>query len=196
MVVPVLDRSWNCGICGDGQIIGAVQSSPVPWLILLVIGMLGEHEGWFSRDPVQVFSAGGPCEQFWHGQGCPFFDVVCPAFPLPTTASPTLQGALKDGFGEAVVACDVPNYASFPLLTVARSGSCKAVHSDKHLWSGWSLAMWSQSSRWAHSSPSSGWEPARAEQPHRHDWWDLNPWPSEPHSKVLATSPWGLLTRL
>ena len=29
-------------------------------------------------------------------------------FFLPTTASPTLQGALKDGLGEAVVACDVP----------------------------------------------------------------------------------------
>ena len=25
------------------------------------------------------------------------------------TASPTLQGALKDGFGEAVVVCDMPN---------------------------------------------------------------------------------------
>ena len=31
------------------------------------------------------FSAGGPFEQFWHGQGCPLFDVVHPAFPLPTT---------------------------------------------------------------------------------------------------------------
>ena len=31
------------------------------------------------------------------------FDVVHPAFPLPTTASPTLQGALEDGFGEASV---------------------------------------------------------------------------------------------
>ena len=30
------------------------------------------------------------------------------AFSLPTTASPTLQGALKDGFGESVVACDMP----------------------------------------------------------------------------------------
>ena len=28
---------------------------------------------------------------------------VHPAFPLPTTASPTLQGALWGGFGEAVV---------------------------------------------------------------------------------------------
>ena len=36
------------------------------------------------------------------------FDVVHPAFPLPTTASPTLQGSPKEGFGEAVVACDVP----------------------------------------------------------------------------------------
>ena len=42
------------------------------------------------------------------GQGCPHFDVVHPAFPLTTTAPPTLQGALKDGFGEAAAACDIP----------------------------------------------------------------------------------------
>ena len=53
-------------------------------------------------------SAGGHCEQFWHGQGCPLFDVIHPAFLLPTTASVIIQGALKDGFGEAVVACDIP----------------------------------------------------------------------------------------
>ena len=41
------------------------------------------------------------------GEGRPFFDVVHPALPLPTTALPTLQGAMKDGFGEAVVACDM-----------------------------------------------------------------------------------------
>ena len=40
------------------------------------------------------------------GKGRPFFDVH-PALPLPTTALPMLQGALKDGFGEAVVACDM-----------------------------------------------------------------------------------------
>ena len=40
-------------------------------------------------------------------QGCPLFDLMHPAFPLPTTASPTLQGALKDGFGEAVMAHDM-----------------------------------------------------------------------------------------
>ena len=32
-------------------------------------GVGGGHEGRFSRDPVLVFSAGGPCEQFWHGAG-------------------------------------------------------------------------------------------------------------------------------
>ena len=44
------------------------------------------------------------------------FDVVHPAFPLPTTASPTLQDALKYGFGEAVVACDMPEPYRFPFL--------------------------------------------------------------------------------
>ena len=51
--------------------------------------------------PVVGLSA---CEQFWYRQGCLLFDVVLSAFPLPTTASLTLQGALKDGLGEAVVA--------------------------------------------------------------------------------------------
>ena len=58
----------------------------------------GGHEGRFTRDLLPVFSAGGPCEQFWHGQGCPIFDVVHPEFPLLTTASPTRQDAVKDGF--------------------------------------------------------------------------------------------------
>ena len=35
---------------------------------------------------------------------------------MPTTASPTLQGALKDGFGEAVVACDKPEPCKVPPL--------------------------------------------------------------------------------
>ena len=48
--------------------------------------------------------------------GRPLFDVAHPAFPLPTTASPTLQGALKDGFGKAVVACDMPQPCKFPSL--------------------------------------------------------------------------------
>ena len=51
-------------------------------------------------------------------------NVVHPAFPLLTTASSTLQGAMKDGFGEAVVTCKYPNHANFPLSTVARRDSC------------------------------------------------------------------------
>ena len=74
---------------------------------------MGGHEERFSRDPLPVFSAGGRCEQFWHVQRCPLFDVVHPAFPLPTTASPTL---LKNGFGEAVVACDMSEPCKFPSL--------------------------------------------------------------------------------
>ena len=61
-----------------------------------------------SADSPPVISAGSHCEQVWHGQGCPLFDVVYPAFPLPTMALPTFQGALKDGFGEAVMACNMP----------------------------------------------------------------------------------------
>ena len=76
----------------------------------------GGRKGRFSIDPLPVFSAGDPCEQFWHGQGCPLSDVVHPAFPLPTTVSPTFQGAQKDGFGEAVVACDMPEPCKCPSL--------------------------------------------------------------------------------
>ena len=43
-------------------------------------------------------------------------DVVYPACPLPTTMLPTLQGALKDGFGEAVMVCDMPKPCKFPSL--------------------------------------------------------------------------------
>ena len=69
----------------------------------------GGHDGRrFSRDPIQALFAGGSCEQFQRRQGCPCFDVVHPAFPLPSTASPTFQGTLKDGFGEAVVASPTP----------------------------------------------------------------------------------------
>ena len=42
------------------------------------------------------------------------FFLFHPAFPPPTTASPILQGALEDGFGEAVVACDMLESCKFP----------------------------------------------------------------------------------
>ena len=62
------------------------------------------HEGRFSRDPLPVVSAEGHCGQFLHGQGCPLFDAVLPAFPLPTTASPTLFAG-SSCLSEAEVVC-------------------------------------------------------------------------------------------
>ena len=53
---------------------------------------------------------------FRHRQGCPLSDVVQPVFSLPTTTSPTLQGELKGDFGEAAVACDMPEPCKFPSL--------------------------------------------------------------------------------
>ena len=50
------------------------------------------------------------------GGGYPLFDVVYPAFLRPSTVSPTLQSALKGGFREAVVACDVPKHAPQMIL--------------------------------------------------------------------------------
>ena len=63
----------------------------------------GVREGQFNKDPLPVFSVGGH-----HGQGFPLFCVDCAAFPLPTTASSTLQGFLKNGFGETVMAFRMP----------------------------------------------------------------------------------------
>ena len=52
----------------------------------------------------------------WHWHGRPLLDLVHPAFSLPITASSTLRDALKDYFGEAVVACDIPEQCVFPSL--------------------------------------------------------------------------------
>ena len=93
----------------------SVQFSSAPW----TTGSLGGHEGRFHRDP-PVSSAGAPCEQVWHGQGSPFIDVVHPVFPLLTPASPTLQGALKDSRGEAVLVWGMPAPCKFLSL-----GSCQ-----------------------------------------------------------------------
>ena len=83
------------------------------------LGRWGGHCGRFSRDPLPVLPAEDPCDQFWHGQGCPLFDVVHPAFPLPTKASPTFQDALKDSFEEAAMAHDM-------------SEPCKILSLDKY----------------------------------------------------------------
>ena len=51
----------------------------------ITAGSVGQPQQWSSvqvsptidcRDAFPVFSVGGHPEQFWHGQGCPLFDVV------------------------------------------------------------------------------------------------------------------------
>ena len=48
------------------------QFSSVSW----PIGSSTGHEGRFSRDSLPIFSAGGPCEQFWQWPGCRLFHVI------------------------------------------------------------------------------------------------------------------------
>ena len=62
----------------------------------------------------------------------PLFDVVHAAFPLPTMASPTLQDVLRNGFGEDVVACDVPEPCEFPSLG-SRQKRFPMVHEEADL---------------------------------------------------------------
>ena len=78
-------QRFACGRRGDkvDTISSSVHFSPVTnWVV-------GGHDGWFRRDPLPVFSAEGPCEQFWHGQGCALFDVHS-AFPPLIMVSATL----------------------------------------------------------------------------------------------------------
>ena len=78
-----------------------------------------------------------------------------------------------------------------PLLTWPRPCSTcgvdqviRAAPSKMHPQSGWSSALWSKPSHWAHSTPCSGWEPVRAEE--LHDWWDLNTQLSDLQSIMLT----------
>ena len=50
-------------------------------------------------------------------KACPIFDIVHPAFPLLTMASPViLSGVLKNGSGEVVTVCDMPKQSKFLFL--------------------------------------------------------------------------------
>ena len=75
--VLLLQIRWVRGVWVLCWVFSSVQFSLVPW----PIGSKGGYEERISRAPLPVFSAGGPCQQFCHGQGCPLFDVVHPAFP-------------------------------------------------------------------------------------------------------------------
>ena len=101
--------AYHLALCFSHLIKMKMQFSSV----LELIGLLAGREGQFNRDPVPVFSAGDHWEQFWLWLGYPLSDIIHPAFPLPITPSLTLQGALKDGFEEAVLVCDTPESCQF-----------------------------------------------------------------------------------
>ena len=62
------------------------------------------------------------------------FDVFHPAFPLPTTASSAFQGALRDSFGEAVMALDMPESCKFPSLDLLlQESSARVINRDTHI---------------------------------------------------------------
>ena len=83
----------------------SVQFSPLTdWVIR------GNMRAYLAEILLPVFSAGGCRVQFWHGWGCPLFDVVQPAFVLPTTASTTRMVLEKLPLR---VTC--PNHARFRL---------------------------------------------------------------------------------
>ena len=48
--------------------------------VLWLIRSLQEHEGWFSGDPLPVFSVQSHCEEVWHGQRLSLFDAVHTAY--------------------------------------------------------------------------------------------------------------------
>ena len=87
-------------------------------------GWSGGHEGRFSRNPIPVFSAGDPCEQFCHGQGCPLFDVVHPAFPLRSRRCKPSLVPWRIVLERLSLRVTCPNHASFPFLKDARRASC------------------------------------------------------------------------
>ena len=91
--------------------------------ISLVSWLIGSSGGQFSRDLFLVFCARGPCEQIWHGQGCPLFDVVHSALPLPAMMSPTSKVPWRRVW-ERMWRVTCLNNASFHLLTIARWGFC------------------------------------------------------------------------
>ena len=81
------------------------------------------HRGDMRDDSAEIlfqsFQRGGLHKQFWHGQGCPLFDVIHPAFPLPAmalTLSKMLWRMVLEGLLQRMLCL---NHASFCLLIVA-----------------------------------------------------------------------------
>ena len=117
-------RVWEGWGRGGGAVCPSTRISSVSLQFLDRLGRRWDMTDDSAEIRFSAFSAGGRCEQFWHGQGCPLFHVVHPALLLPTTASPTLQGAVKNVLERLSWRVTCPNHANFRLLTVATGGSC------------------------------------------------------------------------
>ena len=109
---------WTLRICYQSVPFGVEFSFFSPLTDWVVEGK------WTAIQQRPVFSVRGHRGQFWEGQGFSLFNFVHQAFPLLTTALPSLQGAPKDGFGQAVLCVACQNHASFHLLAIARRCSC------------------------------------------------------------------------
>ena len=76
------------------------------------VGEVGGISNYSAEILFQSFSAGGHHEQFSYGQVHALSAVAYPAFPLPTTASSTPQGALTDVLERLLWRVTCPNHTS------------------------------------------------------------------------------------
>ena len=120
--------------------VGSVQFSP---LIDLVVG-----ETWGTiqqrSSSSHLISAGGPCEQFWRGQECPFYDVVHTAF----TSADNGEGQLDTFKKVQVIYLDI-HVLITKSTRLFREGQLDAFNSFTNSftwlsmsWSLWTPATW------------------------------------------------------
>ena len=107
MLTAVLYAPFCLNIWND-----KVQFSSIPRLIR----SSGGHNRRLRGDPLQVFSAAGHYEQFWHALGCPLFDVVHPAFPLRPRRRPPSRVPWRMIFERLSWRVTCPNRAKFSSL--------------------------------------------------------------------------------
>ena len=89
-----------------------------------------------SRRPLASCSVGGHRREVREGYLRPVLDVVGPAFSLSPTSASSLDGALRDGFGEGVVPHDVATLRQLPSPDGCQErflGTHEALHQTPHI---------------------------------------------------------------
>ena len=85
----------------------------------------GEHEGQFSRDPLSVFSARGPCEQLWYmGRAVHFLMLSIKHFLCRPRHHPPPKVPCRMVLDRLLWRVTCLDHTSFSHLTAARRGSC------------------------------------------------------------------------